>query len=219
MNLNSKTLSILKNFSTINPSIMIKEGNIIKTISPTKTILAKATIPDLFEHTFSLYNLSQFINSISMFNNPDLKFGDNSVKITDSDGNRSITYHYTDASLITVAPEKDLILPSIDAQFKLTNKDVQDVTKALGILGLPEIAIEGDGSNIILQAVDNKNQSSNQYRIIVGQTSNTFKAFFKPENLKIIAADYEVKLCSKGFSHFKSDDVEYFIAIESTSTF
>ena len=45
MKLDTKTLNVLKSFTPINPSILIKEGNIVSTISPTKTVLAKAKVP------------------------------------------------------------------------------------------------------------------------------------------------------------------------------
>jgi len=217
MKLNPKTVSILKNFSTINPSILIKPGSTLKTISPTKTVMAMAEIPDTFDNMFAIYNLSQFLACISMFNNPELEFSSSSVSV--SDGNRSIVYHYADPSVVLAPPDKDIVLPSKDAKFRLENKDIQDVTKALGILGLPELAVTGDGTNIILQAVDSKNQSTNHYSIIVGETSKVFRAIFKAENLKMTAGDYDVTLSSKGISYFQGIEASYYIAIEASSTF
>ena len=217
MILSAKTINILKNFSTINPSLLIKEGSILRTISPGKTVMGKAAVPDVFPNTFAIYNLSQFVNSISMIENPRLIFSDNCVKI--SDDNRSVVYYYSDSSLITVPPEKDIKLPSVEAEFRLTTKDVGYVNKALGILGLPEIAVVGDGERMTLEAVDTKNQSSNQFTIDIGKTDKVFKAIFKAENLKMITDDYEVQISSKGISHFKGNEAEYWIAVESTSQF
>jgi len=217
MILSAKTINILKNFSTINPSILIKEGSVLRTISPGKTVMGKASVPDTFPNTFAIYNLSQLVNSISMIENPRLIFSDNCVKI--SDDNRSVVYYYSDASLITIPPEKDIKLPSVEAEFRLTNKDVGYVNKALGVLGLPEIAVVGDGERMTLEAVDTKNQSSNQFTIDIGKTDKVFKAIFKAENLKMVTDDYEVQISSKGISHFKGNEAEYWIAVESTSQF
>ena len=217
MNLSVKTINILKNFSSINPSIVIKPGNVLKTISPTKTVMAKASVPDNFDKSFAIYNLSQFISSIAMFDAPDLQFGDHSVMI--GHGSRSIVYHYADQSVVIAPPERDITLPSEDASFRLTNKDIQDVSKALGILSLPEIAVVGDGEKIVLQAVDSKNQSTNQYSIELGETGNVFRAIFKAENLKMIAGDYDVTICSKGISHFVGLEASYWIAVEQNSNF
>ena len=217
MKLSARTLHLLKNFSTINPSIVLKPGGIAATISPNKTILARASISDEIPNVVAIYNLSRFISTMSLFENPDLDFGDKSVRI--SDGNRSVVYHYADASIIMVPPEKQIKLPSNDAECFITNKDFQNITKALSVLGLPEIAIVGDGENISLEAIDTKNPTADTFSIVVGQSSNVFRAIFKSENLKIMDGDYTVTISSKGISQFVGTEVSYWIAVESTSTF
>lgn len=217
MQLNAQTLNILKNFSTINPSIVVKPGKVLTTISPSKTILAKANIQDNFDTVFGIYALNRFLSSLSLFDKPELTFNDSSVKI--SGDNRSITYHYSDPSIILVPPEKDIKLPSVDAECKLTNKDIQSVIKALGVLDLPEIALVGDGDRISLQAMDSKNAASDTYSIDVGETDRVFKAIFRAENLKMIEGDYTLKISSKGISQFIGTDVTYWVAIESSSQF
>lgn len=217
MKLSARTLHLLKNFSTINPSIVLKPGGVAATISPNKTILARASISDEIPNVVAIYNLSRFISTMSLFENPNLDFGDKSVRI--SDGNRSVVYHYADASIIMVPPEKQIKLPSNDAECFITNKDFQNITKALSVLGLPEIAIVGDGENISLEAIDTKNPTADTFSIVVGQSSNVFRAIFKSENLKIMDGDYTVTISSKGISQFVGTEVSYWIAVESTSTF
>lgn len=217
MKINPKTLSVLKNFAGINPSIIVKPGSVVKTLSSGKTVLARAEVPDTFEKQFAIYNMSQFIACISMFTDPDLDFGDTAVRI--SDAKRSFTYHYADPSIIVAPPEKDITIPSQDAHFRLTNGDYGNVTKALGILGVPEVAVVGDGEKIMLQAVDSKTTSSNFYSIDVGETDKVFRAIFKSENLKMIPDDYDVVLSSAGISKFSGAEATYFVAIEATSTF
>lgn len=216
MKLSARTLHLLKNFSTINPSIVLKPGGVATTISPNKTILARASIGDEIPNVVAIYNLSRFISTLSLFENPDLDFSDKSVRI--SDGSRSVVYHYADASIIMVPPEKQIKLPSTDAECFITNKDFQNITKALSVLGLPEIAIVGDGENISLQAIDTKNPADT-FSITVGQSSNVFRAIFKSENLKIMDGDYTVSISSKGISQFVGTEVSYWIAVEATSTF
>jgi hypothetical protein len=217
MKINNKTLNILKNFATINPSIIVKPGNILKTISSSKTILARAEVPDTFEYPFAIYNLSQFIGCISMFTDPDLDFDESSVTI--SDGKNKIVYHYADSSIILAPPDKDINIPSVDAEFKISATDIPSVAKALSILELTEIAFVGDGDNILIQAIDSKNPSSNQYSVKVGATDKVFKAIFKPDNLKMVPDDYVVTLSSKGLSKFVGTEATYYVAIEATSTF
>jgi hypothetical protein len=217
MKIDTDTVNVLKNFSKINPSIVVQEGNTLKTISPTKTIMAKAKVKTDFAQRFAIYNLDRFISIVSTFTDPDFKFGDKSVNIYDR--NKKINYTYADESTVLKAPEKEINLPSVDVVFTLTNENLRDVEKAAGILGLPEIAVVGDGENLMLQATDSKNPSGDVFSITVGETDKVFRAIFKTENIKIIPGSYEVSISSKGISHFSGDDVEYYIAVESSSTF
>lgn len=217
MKLNAKTLTILKNFSSINQSILIRPGNVLRTMTATKTVIAKASVPDSFDREFAIYNVPQFMNCMSMFSDPDLSFNDTHITITDN--KRSFKYFYSDADNIVKPPNKELQLPSVDASFRLTAKDLQDTIKAMNILNLPELAVVGDGETITLQAVDVKNSSSSNFSVEVGETQNAFRVIFKADNMKMITGDYDVRISSKGISHFSSADVEYFVAIEHTSTF
>lgn len=217
MKIDTNTINVLKNFSKINPSIVIQEGNTLKTISTSKTIMAKATVTTEFNKRFAIYNLDQFISTLSLFNNPELDFNDKYVNIFDA--NESTHYPYADESTITKTPEKEIKLPSVDVTFTLTNDNLKDVEKAAGVLGLPEIVVVGDGKLISLQAADTKNPSGDVYSIEIGTTNKTFKAIFKSENIKIIPGDYEVSICSKGISCFKGKEADYWIAVEQSSTF
>lgn len=217
MKIDTDTINVFKNFAKINPSIVVQEGNVLKTISPTKTIMAKAKVKTDFGKRFAIYNLDRFISIVSTFTDPEFKFGDKSVDI--SDNNRKTHYVYADENTVTKAPDREINLPSVDVNFKLTNTDLKDVEKAAGILALPEIAVVGDGNNLLLQAVDTKNPTGDVYSIQIGTTDKAFKAIFKAENIKIIPGDYEVSISSKGISRFVHEDVEYFIAVESNSTF
>ena len=218
MKLDAKTINVLKSFSSVNPSMLFKEGNVVATISPNKTIMARATVPDNFVNRFAIYNLGRFLNTLSLFEDPDLTFTDRMVKIADSKG-RSVNYTFADESTIKTPPEKEIKLPSEDVSFSLTNLNLSEILKALGVLALPEFAVVGDGSSITLQAIDSKNPSGDTFSIPVGVTNKTFRAIFKVENIKVIPGDYTVTLSSKGISHFAGPDAEYWIAIEATSTF
>jgi len=217
MKIDTTTINVLKNFAKINPSILIQEGNTLKTISPTKTIMAVSSVSTKFNKKFAIYNLDRFLSTLSLFNTPELDFTDKYVTIKDQ--NKSINYTYADESSVIKVPEKGITLPSEDVNFRLTHDNLKDVERAANILGLPEIVVCGDGDKVYLQAVDTKNTSSDVYSIIIGETNKNFKAIFKSENIKIITGDYDVTLCSKGISHFKGNDAEYWIAIEAHSSF
>jgi hypothetical protein len=215
--LNPKTILILKNFSTINPSIIIKPGNVLASIATNKTVLAKATVPDEFPTMVPIYALNRFLSALSLFQDPDLEFVDNSVRI--SGNGSSIVYHYSDPSVIVSPPEKDIKLPTVDVDCVVTNKALQNVLKAMNVLGLPELAIVGDGSRLMLQAVDTKNPSADNFSVNLGDTDNVFRAVFRAENIKVIDGDYQVKISSKGISQFVGTEAIYWIAIEQSSSF
>lgn len=217
MKIDADTINVLKNFAKINPSIVVQEGNVLKTISPTKTIMAKAKVKTDFNKRFAIYNLDRFIAFLSTFTDPDLKFEDKFVNIHEN--NRKSHFTYADESTVTKAPDKEINLPTVDVSFKLTNQDLRQVEKDAGILSLPEIAVVGDGKSISLVATDSKDLISDGSEIQIGDTDKVFKAIFKAENIKIIPGDYEVSISSKGISRFYNEEVEYFIAVESNSTF
>jgi hypothetical protein len=217
MKIDTNTINVLKNFAKINPSIVFPEGNVLKTISPSKTIMAKSEVTTHFEKRFAIYNLDRFISTLSLFNDPELNFKDKFVEIYDS--NRKIRYTYADEGTITKAPEKEISLPSIDVTFTLSNENLKDVEKGASVLQLPEIIVVGDGSTISLQAADSKNSTSDVYSVEIGTTDKVFKAIFKLENIKIIPGEYTVSISARGISHFVGKEAEYWIAVEQSSTF
>ena len=219
MNIDVNTIEVLKNFAKINPSILIQEGNVVKTISTSKTIMAKATVPTYFEKRFAVYNLDQFISVMSLFDKPELNFKDTHVDIVEEGGKSRQSYVYSDENTVTKVPDKEISLPSVDVSFTLTNEVLKRVERAAGVNSLPEIIIKGSDGKINVQTADTKNPSSHVYSVEVGETNLNFKVIFKFENIRIIPGDYDVDISSRGISHFKGKDVEYWIAVESTSTF
>lgn len=218
MKLDQRTLQVLKNFSSINPSILFRPGNVVKTVTPTKTILAKATLEQEFPSAFAIYDLNKFLSVLSLFDDPDLEIGDKSVVVRS--GRKKVNYVFADPNTIVAPKEgKEIQFPTPDVEFELTNESLADVTKALGVLRQPEIAIVGDGETITLQTVNSKDPTSDVYSVEVGETTRTFNCIFKAENLRLLPDNYTVSIASAGISRFTSKDVEYFIAIEANSKF
>lgn len=218
MNLNAKTVTVLKNFSQINPDIVIKEGSTLSTMSINKTIVARANVSDNFPRRAALH-LNKFINSVTSYEQPIISFEDNNVLISGSNSGEKSKLTYVNEDTIKQPPEKAINLPSIDATCRITADAMKSVERQLGILGLPEIAVVGDSEKIYLQAVDSKNPTSDVFSIEIGSSDKKFRAIFKSENMKIISGDYDVDICSRGISHFRGAEVEYWIAVEQHSTF
>lgn len=218
MKLDSRTVQILKNFSTINPSLMFREGSNLTTVSPQKTIMASATIKEVIPKTFAIYDLSRFLGVLSLFDQPELDIQDASMNI--SSGKQKVQYTFADPRMIVTSDAKGVKMPDdAEVDFVLTADDLQRVTKALGVLQLPEIAVTGDDGEMYIEAIDSKNPSSDNYRVHLKSTPHTFRMIFKAENIKIMSGNYEVLITSKGIAQFKSDDITYWVATESSSTF
>lgn len=217
MKLEGRTLSILKNFASINPSIMFKPGAVLKTMSPNKTVLAHAKLKEQVDSQFAIFDLSKFLSVLSLFEKPTLTVQERFMTITD--GQQRVQYTFADPKNIVVASDKTPNIADPEIQFKLTQSTLDRVQKAMGVLKLPELAVVGNGQDITVEAIDLKNPSADNFAIKVGTTSHTFRMIFKSENIKVIAGDYDVSISSKGISHFTGDDVEYWIVAEASSTF
>jgi len=217
MKISENTLSILKNFATINPSLSVKAGNVLSTISPQKTIFAKATIDDSFPKDFAVYEVSKFLGAMSLFGDPEIEFFDDHMKI--SENKKAIRYVYTDPTMVISPPNKEVSLPSVDIVFNLTSDDLNKVQRALSVLKVPEMSIVGEDGTIYVKAMNNKSSSSDSFSIAVGVTEKAFNMIFKAENLKLMNNDYEVSLSSKGISQFKSNSIVYWVATEAQSKY
>ena len=216
MKLSNETREILKNYATINSNLMVNQGNQIATMSQMKNIVSKATLPDTFESEFAIYDLNEWLSAMSLFNDPELEFGENSVRIWE--GYQSLKYFYSDPTVVTT-PKSDIEFPQSEATFTLTKDTFNQVLKAASVLNAPDMVLDtGDVGIMLLRVSDRKNDTSNNFSIEVGEgaTPNQ-KFFFKVENLKLLSGDYEVEVSTKGISKFKNvnKNIEYYIALES----
>tara|TARA_Y100000004_G_scaffold105434_1_gene118322 strand:- start:566 stop:1237 length:672 start_codon:yes stop_codon:yes gene_type:complete len=220
MKLSESTINLLKNFSSINQSILFKEGNKLRSISVMKNILAEATIAEEFPKDFGIYDLNQFLNGLSLHNSPELDFENNQFVVI-KEGKMRSKYFFADASVIVSPPEKEITLPTEDVCFQLTSQQLEKLKKAASVYQLPDISAIGENGVVKLVARDKKNDTSNDFSIIVGETEEEFVFNFKEENLKIVPGTYDVIVSSKLLSKFTNQnlDVTYYIALEPDSTF
>ena len=228
MKLSSETISVLKNFATINQNLIIKSGSELNTMSAMNNILGKAKVKESFPQEFAIYDLNEFLAAISLFVNPDLDFKDDFVVITETgSSSTALKYWYSDPSVVTT-PTKDIIMPECEVNFDLSNEKLSTITKAAAVIGAPDMSLESMSSTVaLLKVTDKKNATANDYALSLDVDNEdelqdaTYKFWFKVENLKLIPGSYRVQVSSKNISHFKnsSDNVEYFIALESESKY
>jgi len=220
MKLSDSTLTVLKNFAGINNSILVKEGSQLRTISVAKNILAEADIPEDFPRDVAIYDLNQFLNGLSLHQDPNLDFTEDS-HITIKEGKRRVKYFYADPQVIIAPPDKEINLPTQEICFQLESNSLEKLVKAASVYQLPDLSVIGKNNEIHMVVRDKKNDTSNEYSIYVGETDSAFELNFKMENIKIIPGPYDVVISSKLLSEFtnKQYNLKYFIALEPDSTF
>ena len=230
MNLSEKSLAVLTNFTEINNSILVKKGTQLRTISVAKNILAEANIEEEFPRDFGIYDLSQFLNGLTLHENPDLDFSPDSY-LSIREGKSSVKYFYADPQVIIAPPEKEITLPSEDVHFKLDSASLEKLIKVATVYQLPDLSVVGEAGAVKLVVRDKKNDTSNSFSVVVADTDNEFSFNFKVENIKIpcssnalkkgLPSTYDVVVSQKLLSRFTSTDnrLTYYIALEPDSTF
>jgi len=220
MKLSEKTLTVLKNFAGINNSILVKEGNKLRTMSVAKNILGEAQIEEEFPRQFGVYDLNQFLNGLSLHQDPEMDFTEESY-LTIREGKRRVKYFFADPQVIISPPDKEITLPSEDVHFQLESSALEKLLKAAAVYQLPDLSAVGGDGVVKLVVRDKKNDTSNEYSIVVGETDKTFSFNFKVENIKIIPGAYDVSVSSKLLSRFTNSqfNLTYYIALEPDSTF
>ena len=220
MKLSDNTLSLLKNFSTINQSILFKQGSKLRTISVMKNILAEATVEEELPKDFGIYDLNQFLNGLGLHQNPELDFG-NEGHVVIREGKMRSKYFFADPQVIITPPDKEITLPTEDVNFELSTQQLDKLLKAAAVYQLPDLAVKGGEGVVKLVVRDKKNDTSNSFSVIVGETDKQFTFNFKIENIKILPGTYEVVVSQKLLSKFtnKDRDLRYYIALEPDSPF
>ena len=219
MELSKETLALIKNFASINGSIILKQGNKLATISEGKNVMAEATIAETLPMDFPIYDLGEFLNVISLFATTNLDFSEKQVMVSDG-GTSKIKYFAAGEGLVKSAPNT-VKFPSEDVTFRLDASQLAMIQRTSSVLKASDVSIVGDGTALKVLVSDKKNATSNAYEVTIGQTSEEFKANIKVENLKMLPNDYDVAISKKKISRFKhtASDLTYYVAIEADSEF
>ena len=221
MKLSTDTIEILKNFSNINQSILIKEGTVLKTISPLRTIYVEAVVAEQFPKEFAIYDLNKLLAKMSLYKDADLSFDNNQLNITTDNRKKNDNIKYCSSSVIVVPPEKPINFGMPDCEFTLAKEDLDWMKKSAGISGSSNFIFESDGDVIYFIATDLSDNSSDQSKIEIGEgNGEKFRVVMKVENFKLVDGSYDVKIAKKGLALFahKTKSIKYFIAIESAQS-
>lgn len=223
MELSDRASQVLRNFAGINGNIYFNEGNVVRTVSESRTVLAKATLDVDFPTSFGIYDLREFLSVMGLVDSPNLNFDQSSVAISDSTGRSKIKYFYSSPDTLTTA-KGDLQLPSEDAWFTLDAQTLNRVKSAAGALGHSEVNVHIDNGLMTLTVKDNDDDTSHAFSIVVEGESqcNDLKVVFNINNIRLLEdGDYRVALSSKYISHFvnKDSNMEYWVALQKSSQF
>lgn len=223
MKLSDHTVDVLKNFASINQNLVIKEGSTLTTMSAMKNIVAKADVEESFDKEVAIYDLNEFLASISLFTSPILEFNDGFVTIKEENSPKnSLKYFYSDPSVVT-SPNKTITMPSKEVEFTLNGENLNKLKRAAGVIQAPDLVLEKKDTDVFLTVKDKKNDTANTFSIDVDTKTegSNFKFFYKVENLKVMEGNYDVEISSKNISHLKSTnkDVEYWVALEPESSY
>lgn len=215
MKLSKQTVDVLKNFNGINQGILFKEGNVIRTMSVMKNVFGTAVVADKFPKEFAIYDLGEFLSTLSLFDDPELQFADEYFVI--SGKGSKVKYFYSNPSVVTAPPDKNIAMPEPDATFTMTKENFEQIVKAAAVMKLKQLAVTKEGLRVFNHDVGN--QYTVEVEVQCGDENAEY--IFNVENLKMIPANYEVEISGKGIAHFKAaattdtPELEYFVALES----
>ena len=222
MKLSNNTISVLKNFASINQNLMIKEGKEITTMSAMKNIMARAEVVEEFPQEVAIYDLNEFLSCLSLFKSPNLEFETTFVTITEENNPKTaLKYFYSDPSVVTT-PSKMITMPSNEITFTLDSSTLSNITKAAAVISSADLVLENTNGTSSLTVKDKKNDTANSYSMgVETEGEGNFSFFFKVENLKLIDGKYTVDISSKNISHMKNEStpIEYWIALEPESNY
>ena len=164
MEISENTLKVLKNYSNINNNVMIRKGNIIKTISEARNILSRATVHENFERDFGVYDLNEFIGVLGLVDTPRVKLEDDHATVSDSTGRSKVKYFYSSEESLTT-PQKDITMPEPEIKFTLDQSTLAKLKQAASALGHEQLVITPNEGLLTLTIADLENKTSNTYSI------------------------------------------------------
>ena len=221
MKLSVETVNVLKNFASINPSLLVKAGNTLATVCPSKRILAEANILEEFPREFAIYDLSKFLAILSLFKDPILSFEETHLVITPSGGGgeRAVNYFYSNPDYIKTKADKKVKMPDIALAFDLSSDDLQSLLRAASVLQAPDMAIVSENGKLSIRVCNKKDPTANSWHFHLAESDEKFCFWFAVDTLKMLPGDYRVSVAEKAVAKFEGEQATYWIAMEADSTY
>lgn len=202
MKLSSRSIEIFKYFSNLSPSILVRQGNILRARNSAKTILTKAVLEERFPEEFVIYSIPEFLKTINLFNEPSIDFNETHMLI--SEGGLKVRYMYSPKELYTNAPNDEDYTPTDvtwGMKLVLEESDLANIKKASGVLNLNTISFTQDGISVY----QDKNKDGNDYKmeypdtvVYTGSAPDDFEINFPTESFDVYSGKYILEFfCSK----------------------
>lgn len=225
MKISSDTLSVLKNFASINPSLLVHKGSTMNTVCPSSRVLAEAKVSEEFPVEFAIYDMAKFLGIVSLFKSPVFDFKDTHLVISnDGDGGvRSVKYYYTNPEFIQNKGDKKIKMPEAVVKFALSESDLASILKAASVLQSPDLCVTSSDGSIVIRVCDKKNPTGNMWALVIADLTDTtpFRFWFAVDTLKMMSGDYKVSIAAKSVAKFEGTNVatNYWVAMEADSTY
>ena len=221
MKLSNSTLKILRNFSDINNTILIRKGKSIVTVDPQKRIVADANIHESLPQDFAIYDLNKFLGVNSIWENSDLNF--ETDKVVFKKDSRFLDYFYSDPTVVQDAEPVRQKIPtvfnedSIVQKFSLSEDDLKLLRQNASLLSFTHVSFVSDSDGMRVVSQDISTPTHGKFNLQVSgesKESGSYNMLF--ENLKILPDSYDVEV-SPTVAHFvgKTTGVQYWIVMEA----
>ena len=201
------TVEVLKNAASINQGILIVKGNQIRTMAVMNNVFLTANVPDTFDRDFAIYDLNEFLSTLSLFDKPEVAYKDDHILIAQHKS--KIKYFYSAPSVVVSPPKDKKIKIEGDFSFKLPEVILSQLIKAASIMKLDTVEITKGG----LRAFNKKN-GGNQYDVKIEEVTGDLaeSKLLTIELLKLLPRDYTVVIGDRAAKFNSIDsDLEYII--------
>ncbi len=219
MKLSEETIEILKNYATLNQGLAVKPGSVLKTITPSRSVLAISRVVESFPVSFCLYDLNKWLAKLSLYREAELEFESDRIVIKSADNRRTDYIKYSSPEIVKGVPDKDIALDDHDYEFTLTQEDLIWARKSAGISSSENFMFRGDGKHIYFQSNTLKDDSSDLSSTMIGDTEDEFLCVLQVANFKLLDGAYNVKIRGgeKALTKFEhtTKNIQYYIAVES----
>lgn len=230
MQISNETLVILKNFSTIEKRMEIKSGSTLRTRTGSVYVLANVaeTFPNpkqVNRTEFGIYDMSNLLNVLSLFEDPDIEFGEDHLLISSANGLQEGKYGYAGQGSLGLLPFPPKMHPLPEKHIEVTIPEEQliKLQKAISYLEKPELKITSDGKVVRIGTGNHKNDKSNTFSMVFDGKPNGVKAniWIAKENLIMMKGSYAAYITPSYilFKNTSGYDLSYYVGVEPNSTF